>query len=523
MKSFLRFAAVFCLILVWAVPASATFIPLDNRAYRDIDALHVRGYRVVPTTLTRPYTRMQVARGIRELLGTADTMSSYEQQILHRLQEEFGPELDPEEHSWLLADVNPRVIAMAGQERIDQPRTFGLPATDTAPDDPVRSINTLDVSIRLTDNVSTGHRLEADTDGLDDHNYGGPLKTYRLGSTGQVEAAYVQFENSWLTATFGRVPVDWGPGRQGNLTLSDNASAFDAIWVDVHYRWLHFTSFTGQLKGYRAEDKQTVTRFMAGHRLVVTPKPWLEIGMCEAAVYGGPGRSWSLRWSNPMLLFLAEEVNKDNERDDNLHASGDVTLRPVRDVEVYGVFHMDDIALDKKSPDKIGWTLGGRWEAPFGFDRVGLDLEYTRVTRWVYNYANNDSYARYNNGRSVLGHFLGPDGDALFFTGRWESPSEWLVTVSATHRRRGDTRWDSTYPINEAGANFGYRHEDFPHGIVETSTSAAVQLGTPSWHGVQATASAMIWRIENADNVESEAEWTPGIRLDIDWHLGVRF
>ena len=508
-------ARIIALLLLVVGPAGAALVPLDHQAYRDIAALRARGYAIIESPTIRPWSDEQIRRGVARVATATEGMSPYERQLFDRLQREFAPDTS----RWLHFDANPRAIALANQGRVEQPRTFRLPATRGEPDDPVRNINTLDATTRISEHVSTGHRLEMDTDGLGDYDYGGPLESYRLGSTGYVAAGYIRYENEWCSVTAGRVPMEWGPGAQGNLTASDNAPAADGIRLDAHYRWLHFTSYTAELRGYRTINEQTVSRFFAGHRLVLTPRHWIEIGMGETVVYGGIGRSWSMRWSNPMLFLLAEEINKTNERDDNLNASWDLTLRPTAGVEVYGVLHMDDVALDKKSPDRLAWIGGVRWEAPLGWDRAGLNVEYVRISRWVYNYANSDPYNRYINGRGVLGHFLGPDGETVFLTGTWESASEWRAILSATHRRQGDTRWNSRFPVNESGANFGYRHEDFPHGIIETTTSAELQIVTPEFHGARLGLTGTLRRVDNEANALTDPKWRPGARVELDWHL----
>lgn len=551
----LRTSSVLCATAILTVFLSslvrASFLPLDHWAYRDIDALQVRGHRIVSATSIKPYTRNQIAQGVARIACDTTALTSYECQLIGRLMKEFTPDLETRSTRgadvspdgwWIMADANPRVIVQQNPLRIDQPRSHRLPArTGAAPEslwvvprdslwgistDRARMINTLDLSFHVAPGLSTGQRFEMDSDGLADNEYRGKVKTFRFGSTGQVEQAYLLYEMSWGKVAFGRFPLAWGPGRQGNLHVSDNAPALDMLVASADVRWLHFVGFTGELEWEESgTTNQLIRRFVAGHRLVLTPARWLEIGAAETVVYGGLNSSLALRWSNPLIWFYPEEVNMD-AIDDNGLASFDVALRPARGVETYGALLMDDIALDKRSPDKIAWTLGIRWESPLGWDRVGLGLEYTRVTPWVYNAANKYRHLRYVNERAVLGHWLGPDGDALFFTSRWESQRGLRLVGLFTHRRQGKNRFTSRYPVDSQGSNFGYRDEPFPSvfypGIVETTTTGELHVVSPAFYGLTATLETLVQTSKNAGNHPAPRTWDVGFRLDLDWHIPLR-
>jgi hypothetical protein len=508
---------IIIILLVLAASASASYLPLAHRAYRDIEILRVRGFVVVQATTTKPFTRDEIARGLRLLAVRAGEMSPYTLQIYRRLTNEFARDAHQEMQWWVRTDVNPRVISQTNPMRIDQPRVFRVPATELVPGDRVRSINTLDAAVQVTPNVSVAYRMEIDTDGLADNNLNAGQKTYRFGSTGYVDQAYVMWENDRFALAFGRMPMVWGPGREGNLAMSENAPNLDMLLGRVYYKWFTFTGFTGQLISQRIEDGAIANRYLAGHRLVVTPWKWIEIGVSETVIYAGPDRGLSLRWSNPMLPYLAEEVNSRDIYDNNLYASGDITVRPIPGVESYVEFLIDDIALDGKSPHRIGWTFGSRWESPFGFDRMGLGAEYTRITRWVYNYALSEQ--RFANNGSILGHFLGPDGDMLAVRADWETPGAWLVRLAVSHRRRGETRFTSKFPVDISGENFGYSSDPFPYGTVETTTTADVIVQTPRYCGASLLAAGIFRTVKNANNVATGRTWDAGFRLELDWHL----
>jgi len=531
-----RSAAALILCAALAALARAQYLLPDDRAYRDLEALQVRGHLVVLATTNKPYTRAQVAAGLVRLAARRESLSPYERQLLDRLLLAFAANLPDSlvprgtrRERWVCADVNPRLVGQYHPMRVEEPRAHRLPAVvltlgDTlVPRGPVRAINTVDLAVRVAPRLSVGQRLELDTDGTGDNNYSGRLTTYRAGATGEVSVAYVLYEPPWGAVAFGRQPLVWGPGREGDLMLSENAPAPVSLMARADVGWLHFTGFTGELESeWAGTPPQVARRFVAGHHLVLAPAPWVELGVAETVVYGGPDRGISLKWSNPLVWYYPEEANA-RPADENLFAAADVVLRPVRGAETYVSFLADDIALDRKSPDRIAWTVGLRLEAPFGWDRAGFGAEYTRLTRWIYNYANNVAYERYSNRRAVLGHFLGPDDDAVFADAHWEGPQGVRLTLLGTHRRLGETRFTSRFPVDVPGTNFGHRHEKFPSGIVETTTSGELMVAAPPVHGAWLTVGLVARALENADNKVAPRRWDLGARVDLDWHIPVRF
>jgi len=527
-----------CLLgLLAAGEALAAFLPLDHWAYRDLDALQVRGYQVVPAATLKPYTRAQIARGVARIAADSTEKTPYERQMIGRLMAEFAPDLEPDADRqgtvsrrdwWVMADVNPRVVVQKNPLRLDQPRPYRLPAAEPVPKDRLRSINTLDLAFRVAPGLTTGQRLEMDSDGRADNNYRGGDQSYTFGYTAQVDEAYVLYEMRWGSVAFGRIPLRWGPGRQGNLMLSENAPAVDMLLVNANVRWLHVAAFTGQLDSRAPTLDTEIRRYLAGRRLSLTPFSWLEVGLAEAMLYGGPDQSLSLAWSNPVNFFYSEEVNSYGAQN-NGTAAFDIALRPLRGVETYGEFLIDDWSFDNQSPDRYALTVGGRWERPFGWDRFGLGAEYTRLTRWLYNNANLTPYLRFTHRQAVLGHHLGPDGDALFLTGSWESPPwfvpdrGFLLTGLLTHRRQGETRFTSRYPVDYPGTNFGYSSEPFPFGVVETTTTAELLIATPPVHGLIVTVAFQGQTVRNPDNQRAPRRWDVGFRLDLDWHIPVRW
>ncbi|OQB43246.1 MAG: hypothetical protein BWY06_00221 [Candidatus Latescibacteria bacterium ADurb.Bin168] len=531
-----RFLTAPVIVIAAWLPARAVYLPLDNRAYEDLDALALRGYRVVPATTIKPYSRKKVAEGLARLSESRADMSAAEREMYDRLRAEFAHDVPDgtaspgpasENRWWLKADVNPRAVAQTADERTNLPRARRLPATRRTLNDRARLIGTLDLTFRLTSGLSTFQRLEMDTDGLWDNDFRGH-RVYgedwgMFNATGQVEEAYITYENGWGSVGFGRIQRMWGPERQGSIFLSDNAPAMDMLSADVHLNWLHFSWITAELEPEQEASGTPISRYYAGHRLVLTPFRWAEVGLSECVIYGGTNQGFSLRWSNPFVFLYGEEVNI-NPTNENLLVGADISLRPIPNTEFYGAFLIDDVSIDKPklAPDRIAWSAGARWEAPFGVDRLGTGAEYVRLSRWVYNYARIAPWRHYVNKNAVLGSFLGPDGDALFLEGRWVTQDGTAIKGLLSHRRQGETRYSTPTP-NYVPSDYRYPCEPFPFGIVEKRTSLEAIVEFPSFYGASVSGGLFGSATLNKDNKKAPRHWGWGLRLDVDWHLPVRW
>jgi hypothetical protein len=148
-------------------------------------------------------------------------------------------------------------------------------------------------------------------------------------------------------------------------------------------------------------------------------------------------------------------------------------------------------------------------------------MEYARLSRWVYSYARMTTWRHYVNKNAVLGHYLGPDGDALFINSRWQAPNGVSVKGLFTHRRQGETRFTTT-PPNYYPSEFGYSCEPFPYGIVEEASSAEAIMNLPPFHGAYLSGALMGSSTLNKGNKKAPRRWGWGLRFDLDWHIPVR-
>jgi hypothetical protein len=131
-------------------------------------------------------------------------------------------------------------------------------------------------------------------------------------------------------------------------------------------------------------DEQTHNhRFMTFHRYSIEKEKW-RIGFTETVLgYYEIWNSKVLGYIMPANFILETEVNRGIRDGANLMwlIDGIYKLYPWT---IYSKFLIDDYAIDKKSPSQIAWTFGFGRE----INKILLNIEYTRINRWVGNYCD---------------------------------------------------------------------------------------------------------------------------------------
>jgi hypothetical protein len=217
--------------------------------------------------------------------------------------------------------------------------------------------------------------------------------------------SYFRFKMPWFTATLGRSQKWWGPGRFGTLLLSDNAPTFDALDLAFSYKRVGFHAFAGVLS---TEQE----RYLSGHRLTIAVPGRVDLGFSEVVVYQAPNLLPA--YVNPLLPYYAVAWNE--RGDDNILWAMDAAWRPGYGMKWYGELLMDDVIYEQgrtPAPQKVGFLGGLAWADPVRLKDTDLKVEYAGNLKWVYTHRRYDNRYVGSDTVRVLGHWLGPDAEAL--------------------------------------------------------------------------------------------------------------
>ena len=303
------------------------------------------------------------------------------------------------------------------------------------------------------------------------------------GLTGDLETAALFFRTGNVAVTIGRLRSFWGPQRV-NLLISETAEPLDLLSLAYGKGRLTFNFLFARLDQSRPDSADFIrfpgrtfndNRYLAAHRLDLRLHHRLRLGLFEAVIFGGEGRSPELYYLNPLHFFHAAQLN--NKVDDNTILGLDLTILPGKGILVYGQLLVDDLQIDDKSqgdqePNEFGMMAGLFRAGQIGNLAADIKLEYIRITNRTYH--QRDPRNRYLYRDRPLGHPLGPDADSLSVKARlWPQPTM-FAEIELAYRRHGEgslhTPWDEPWMVVEGGYD-----EPFPTGVVEKSLLIAIR------------------------------------------------
>ncbi|MFH1861173.1 MAG: capsule assembly Wzi family protein [bacterium] len=279
----------------------------------------------------------------------------------------------------------------------------------------------------------------------------------RMGYVGFKEGAEsVSYDVAEFDLTFGgnfwelhatKVPLRWGPGRSGQLLLSDWGTSFHQLQAIFKLgRTLRLTYLFGTLKthpeisdtlGVSSGFLRTIERskYIAAHRLEWDPHPRLRLGFSEALIYGE--RDPELAYFIPVNFFWSAEHDLGDE--DNALLSLDAVWIPLPRYQLYGEFLIDDITTSKLGTDyygnKLGWLAGLFIVQPAGLRNFDLTLELAELRPFVYS--NRFPINVYSHWTTPLGYRYPPNSRCLFSALRFRPHWRASLELNWTHLQHG--------------------------------------------------------------------------------------
>jgi hypothetical protein len=333
------------------------------------------------------------------------------------------------------------------------------------------------------------------------------------GVAGKIDYAYLQFDLSYIKLYFGRDKAAWGPGRRGNLLMSANSASMDMLKLVGSWGPVQYTAITAVLDPYSTSVSYVdttvelrINRYLSAHRFEVRPHRSLTLGFSESVIYGGVGRQIELYYTNPLTWYHGEQLNKDN--DDNTFLAIDFTFYPKRGISLYGEFLVDDFQIEKKSkgddePNELGYMFGLYLTDPIPVSGLDLSVEYTRINNRTYNQGLN--WNRYLYDGKIIGHFLGPDRESIYFSIRkWFLWDGW-ATLSYERQNIGEGNvfddWTRPWLFST-----GAYQEDFPTGTVEKRDIIGVSFRLYSIDWIHIDIDNFYTSVKNNGNILGESD-----------------
>ena len=512
------------------------YVPLDGWFYRAFDRLAALGYLQTGFAGSRPWTRMECARLLREAEQrlAEDGLEGGEAVGLYRaLAQEFAPELARWDGARNLGaeveSIYARLMGISGT-----PLSDGYHFGQTIANDYGRPY-----AEGLNSVTGLSARAEA-----------GPLAFYVRGEYQHAPAlapvpesvraaiaandnipmlpqaapsvrnqirlldSYVGLGFKGFQVSAGRQSLWWGPGQGGPLLLSDNAEPVDMLRISRAFpeklpgilSWLgpvRSEFFFGKLEGHQFPPRP----FMHGQKISFKPTPNLELGFSRTVVFAGVPQP--LTWGTFFKSFFSTSSGSPDPRQKPGARLGglDFSYR-VPGLRKWLVFYNDSMIHDDPSPladprraamnpgiylpqiPKLS-KLDLRVEAVYTDPPGGPSLR-GQFIYWEFIYRDF-----YTNGGNLMGNWIGREGRGLqVWSTYWLSPRSTIQVAYRDARVTKDFLQGGSYqdfdtsaellvrPDLSLQASWQYERWDFPLLASNTNsnfTASAQLVFRPHW------------------------------------------
>jgi hypothetical protein len=216
---------------------------------------------------------------------------------------------------------------------------------------------------------------------------------------GRTEDAYIGGQWKYAEAAFGRVGRSWGPTGFSGLQLGNDAYTYDHLYSRFGTDRIHISTVVARLDNYVLSPGFESSRYLSTHRLAFN-RGSFEAGLSESFLYSGVGRGIEFSLVNPLNVYALSWRNE--KTDGNLSFGGDAAWRSRKFGTFSGQLLIDDIQIDRcdtvcHEPSAYGFTLSGEG-LPLAGDQKFF-ASYTRVSNLAYRTPNvAERYAIYNVG-----------------------------------------------------------------------------------------------------------------------------
>ncbi len=472
-------ALLLLLSLTSTVCAQTVYVPARHWVYDFLERMETRSLLPHLLANTRPMTRMELASSVaalKEHLQQGVRLTAAETEAVHFLEQEFCEELNrlgsppqPSQtrlhrlvHSRALDPLLPDALYANGRNFLclNSP-PFALFW------DPVIVRRRL---VARADTLSRSERVLEDTNGFvlwgtvggslglfvdvrDSRQWG--TRTYPVAGTNYTleglgfvrsaggsadhdeTCASLVFQRSFLTLQFGKDSNRWGPGRRGQLGLSDYPTSYDLLKVQISGKRIKLTSMVAWLQHYTPKffHGGHQEKALAAHRLEFSFAKAVDFGLYETVVFAG--RRLEAAYLNPVMFFRSAEHYLGDR--DNATIGMDVECTLLPGLRLYGELFIDDLTTSKLGTDfygnKTAFLLGAHVVDPGGIADVDVRVEYARVRPFTYSHTKEvTNYTHYG---TLLGHWIGANADNVYAEVAWHPSFWWQVRAWGEARRHG--------------------------------------------------------------------------------------
>ncbi|HET9634347.1 MAG TPA: hypothetical protein VFP26_00315 [Gemmatimonadaceae bacterium] len=480
--------AFLSLIAVSPLGAQASaYVPLDDIAYRYVDALMARGQLRELSILERPFTQ----RALHEAIDSArshepsDIVTSY----LDALSDAVEKYAVRPGNSDTLAAQTFRArgtgdLYVTAQSSGRRELMLADSVNGVRPGGAVRVVMAGGPVVGFT-RVLIDSRLNVDPE------YAG-RKDRKIN--GRTEDGYVGGHWKYAELSLGRVGRNWGPPTEYGLMLGNYAYTYDHLFARIGSDRIHWSAVITRLDDSLPAAGPSIERYFSIHRLAVQWRN-VELAASESYVYAGAGRGFEMALVNPFNVY---GLSWRNEREEgNLGLGGEIAVRTASSGFFAAQLFLDDLQIDHscnpncKQPSSYAATFSAEG-LPLAGDQRWF-ASYTRVTNLAYN--NKNPSEKYESFGVGLGRGFS-DYDEVRAGIDVALVPRTPLRLYAAHRRQGEGGYNVPFP---APADYASTPGIFS-GVVSGITRVALS-GASRWSDFEVSGDIGVNRVTNYNHV----------------------
>ena len=439
-------------MLLFGAPSS---VPLSDPVYPFLERMETLGFLSHVHDGIKPFSRDEISGYLKKLAPYKAQLTAIDRERLDDLLLDYRRELQPRERYHLMpADQNwYSVLSSWAYFKSDFLRYFqrnhpeeedhvvsyetadetfymdyeqGL-TCERRSDDVYRSASWQSFGMRGALGAHFSYQLKTELHGLrgdEPYVFGLPILKGSWSEKQEEGPRYsdrtggeLSWHGDYLDFRFAQQEVTWGYGTSGKLILSNNAEQFPYISLSRDWGWVKYIALHGKLQSFPQDtladgQKLYPDKWLAGHRLEISPWRWVTLGLNETFIYGNRYADWA--YLIPFNFYRAVQ-HKLRDRD-NATISLDMELLPVNGIKLYATLFLDEFRQSKIGTNWFGnkqaWQGGLFWADPFGLPNLSLRAEYTAVMPWVYTHKYQIN--SYTSDYQSLGFWAGPNSEVVY-------------------------------------------------------------------------------------------------------------
>jgi hypothetical protein len=419
------------LLSVAASTASAQaslYLPLDDSRLPLIEHLIGRGDIADPSPMIRPF---RVSDALR-VLAEADTApATASGRAIHALRQSIEREelvVPDREAHW-------RLEARAGgqaytQKRRDLLHTGGPKAANPYADFALQGV---------FGPVAASARLAAEPRLIGDPDWPNQAQEH---FTGRLLEGYLSAQFRFGGLTYGQLNRNWGPVGLPGIPLSDVAYERQGLALELGTRTVRLTALAADLRRQTDSIGQSVNRYFFAHRLDAQLSRQVRVGVWEALVIAGVGRTFETPFANPLSLGVLANSFGIADTGSNIMIGLDASIGLGRRTKVQIQGAVDDFWFNKRFQKQDRWALTVAGYGALG-SRLGWRGWYTQASSLAFRTANPQEDFT-DQGVGIGRNFADMDQASGAVT--IPVAGTWLVAPELAFQRQGEGRIDAPYP-----------------------------------------------------------------------------